>query len=661
MMSWLHYACLRSLLVLMLLRAVAAATRTYNITLAWVNLAPDGVTRPVRTINGVFPGLTINVTMNDMVVVNVFNNMTLLPNETTSVHWHGLFQHNHNNQDGVVGVTQCGLPPGQSSTYSFPVPNQHGTFWYHSHKGLQYAEGVAGPFIIQSPNAIYVADYDEEIMVAVQDWYHSTLDDLLVTYLSPASDGNEPVPDSGLINGRGRFNCSSLSLLEELVRSPPPPEDPNAPPRPHARHSHGRRVDWSHKLKVAQSLQCTPNAPHSTFSFVPGRRYRLRFINPSAFTTFSVWIDQHNMTVIEMDGVPTQKVTVPFITINIGQRYSVIVEANGAANQTFWMRAQMLNQCFPVINPVLNSTVLAVVHYSPSWNGVEPTSVSHVALSDLPDCNHIDPKNILPNPPQPASEPVSQRIALNISFQDDASGVNLAYLNDISFQLPTVPALYEVSTGANSFAASSHVTLMNTGGVVEIVYNNFDTGDHPFHLHGLNFQVLGYRDNDYMVPGQPTSEQVNFLNYDNPPIRDVVSIPIGGWVVIRFVANNSGIWFMHCHMEWHLAAGLALIMNILPRPGPSVFPETSLQLCGFATDDATQTQMSSTKNTEYIIIGSVCGIAALVGVALLVIYVRRRQDRPSALSMTTLETHPPASSLTADYMPLRDNEGPDGR
>jgi len=303
-----------------------------------------------------------------------------------------------------------------------------------------------------------------------------------------------------------------------------------------------------------------------------------------------------------------------------------------------------------VTNPVLNSTVLAVVHYSPSWDGVEPTSVSHVALSDLPDCNHIDPKNILPNPPRPAPEPVSQLIALNISFQNNAAGVNLAYLNDISFQLPTVPTLYEVSTGNNSFPVSSHVTLMNTGGVVEVVFNNFDTGDHPFHLHGLNFAVLGYHDYDYMVPGSPTSEQQALLNFENPPIRDVVTIPIGGWVVIRFVANNSGIWFMHCHMEWHLAAGLALIMNILPQPSPSVFPEASLQLCDF--DSSSQ---QSSKSTEYIIIGTVCGVAVLVGVALVAIFFRRRRTRSSGVSMTTLEIGPPAAS-TADYMPLRDTE-----
>ena len=112
---------------LSLLAVANAATVTFNWNVTWVNANPDGLfTRRTMGINGQWPCPTVNVTMGDNVIVNLYND---LGDQSTSLHFHGLFQNGTTEMDGVVGVSQCGIPPGASFTYNFTV-EQSGTYWY---------------------------------------------------------------------------------------------------------------------------------------------------------------------------------------------------------------------------------------------------------------------------------------------------------------------------------------------------------------------------------------------------------------------------------------------------------------------------------------------------------------------------------------------------
>jgi FtsP/CotA-like multicopper oxidase with cupredoxin domain len=149
-------------------------------------------------INGKFPGPLIEANMGDRLVVNVTNKLSA---NATSVHWHGLFQNGTNWFDGTVGVTQCGIPPGQSLVYNFTL-EQFGTYWYHSHFGTQYMDGILGPLIIHSPAEADVRKlYDHDRVVLIQDWYHDFSWVNLEDYLGPENENTEPVPDNGLVNG----------------------------------------------------------------------------------------------------------------------------------------------------------------------------------------------------------------------------------------------------------------------------------------------------------------------------------------------------------------------------------------------------------------------------------------------------------------------------
>lgn len=106
--------------------------------------APDGFQKSMILVNGQSPGPLIEANTGDVIRVIVNNKM---PEASTTIHWHGIDQRNTVWMDGVHGVTQCGIPPGESFTYEFNVTDQRGTFWYHSHSSVQYTDGLYGPIV----------------------------------------------------------------------------------------------------------------------------------------------------------------------------------------------------------------------------------------------------------------------------------------------------------------------------------------------------------------------------------------------------------------------------------------------------------------------------------------------------------------------------------
>jgi iron transport multicopper oxidase len=173
--------------------------------------------------------------------------------------------------------------------------------------------------------------------------------------------------------------------------------------------------------------------------------------------------------------------------------------------------------------------------------------------------------NLLAARPVPAERApdATQSMYLEVVFDADASGVNRAYINGATHPGPSpvalaVPLLHtyvtreggplsvpETLTGTLEGSATTPF-LLPAGRVIQVMINNTDGGEHPFHLHGHNFWVVATSE-------APEAAALYAANYVR---RDVVSVPAQGWAVIRFVADNPGIWSMHCHIEWHMAAGL---------------------------------------------------------------------------------------------------------
>ncbi|KAL5536611.1 LCC11_2 [Sanghuangporus sanghuang] len=112
-------------------------------------LAPNGVSRSTVTANGQNPGPLISGNIGDQFLIDVVDNLSdPTMRRATSIHWHGVFQHGTTEMDGPSFVTQCPIVPEQSFLYDFSVPDQTGTYWYHSHLSTQYCDGLRSPLVI---------------------------------------------------------------------------------------------------------------------------------------------------------------------------------------------------------------------------------------------------------------------------------------------------------------------------------------------------------------------------------------------------------------------------------------------------------------------------------------------------------------------------------
>ncbi|CAF1156762.1 unnamed protein product [Didymodactylos carnosus] len=467
--------------------------------------SPDGFKRSLLSINNEFPAPIINVCKGDTINITVVN-MLHVP---ISIHWHGIFQIGTLTSDGVPGVTQCAIPSNQKYHYKFQTGIQTGTYWYHSHASVQYIDGLKSALIIHDPKDPWKSHYDEEEIFMLSDWYHKQALTLQKYYLSKSSDGNEPVPDTGLINGIGQYNCA---------------------------------------VKKCQYY----NAPIKI-----GTTKRFRIINTSAFAVFLFTIEGHTMKVIEADGTNLNgKTTVNGIRINAGQRYSVLVKGKTKTNQNYWIRA--------IIDPdtmdhaSFKPNVSAILSYNGKYglpSEVQFNKNDGIILDSFHEGNNFLDQNSLQPMELNVPKKSNKTVKVEIEFYDNKNGVNLAHFNSISFVHVMGTTLLSIVQTNQPYPKSNNVISINYGDIIDIIINNHDDGEHPIHLHGHKFWIIA---NGNTHDGDFNEKKVVF-NTRNPLKRDTVSLNPHSYAVLRFVADNPGIWIFHCHIDWHLQAGLALI------------------------------------------------------------------------------------------------------
>ncbi|KAI0285663.1 laccase 1 [Russula brevipes] len=481
------------LLLLATLSGGVSAAIGPNANLPIVNsqIAPDGFSRPVTLAAGTFPGPIIRANKGDELKILVTDKLTDSRMDlATSIHWHGLFQKTTNYADGPSFVTQCPLVPNESFLYDFKVPDQPGTFWYHSHFANQYCDGLRGALIVYDPNDpqkhLYDVDNDDTV-ITLADWYH---------YLSTNAPAI-PAFNSTLINGKGRY-----------------PDGPS-------------------------------NIPLAVVNVKKGQRYRFRLVSISCDPSFIFSIDSHTMTVIEVEGTNVQPLLVDSLELLAGQRYSVVVKAaQPVAN--YWIRSlpNAPGRNFGNLNnlailryagaPKANPTVDPTVNIPVSQNPLVETALHPLVPSPVPG-----------NPtPGGADININLGVVLNLAtFKFEVNGV--------SFEPPTVPVLLQILSGAkqaSELLPKGSIYGLDPGKSVELVIpGGAIGGPHPVHLHGHNFHVVRSAGN-------------SSYNFKDPVIRDVVSIGnTGDEVTIRFFTDNPGPWFFHCHIDWHLNAGFAVV------------------------------------------------------------------------------------------------------
>ncbi len=441
----------------------------------------------------------------DQIVVDVCNDLEV----PTTIHWHGMHQRNGNwKMDGVDAISQAPIPPGESFPYKF-IAEPHGTHWYHSHSGVQYSDGLFGALIVQEKENPYAECYVGEHVVLINDWFHQPSDLILKDlqegrYLDDEMDmmkcGDMPMPGM-----KEELDWGDVPFQSALI------------------NGRGRYLANS-------------NAELSSFDVTKGKAYRFRIINGSSTYTFRFAIDDHKLKVIATDGQLTEPQEVDNLVVSPGERFDVIMTANQPVNN-YWVRAFTQEEDMP-------HGVLAILKYKGA-NGDEPTTVAHKKGKTL-DLSLLEPH---PRAYVPPAETATVTKVLNLG---GSMMKPFVWTIDGKQFFPPKQPIPQAPNPSDPPTTQIHVKKDD---VVRLILNNKTMMNHPMHLHGHSFHVLGQ---SKMKAGVYADQP---LNLKNPILKDTLEVQRCGWAVIQWTADNPGWWFFHCHIEWHLATGMALVIR----------------------------------------------------------------------------------------------------
>ncbi|KAK0060978.1 laccase-1 [Biomphalaria pfeifferi] len=561
-------------------------------------IAADGYAKGIRVANRMMPGPAIEVCLGDTIEVTVNNHLE--SSEGTSIHWHGIMQYGSQFMDGVAMVTQCPISFNSKFTYRFNASSA-GTHYWHGHAGTQRADGLYGPLIVRQPPSqeIYHTSYDYDLpehVITITDWTIDMMTNRLAKYVHFDNDNK---PRLMLINGKGQYQGY-----------------------------------------VNQTTNTTYYTPRAVFHVDADKKYRFRLISNGIMNCpIQFSIDNHTMLFIASDGNYLKPFVADSLTIHSGERYDFILFADKehiASN--FWIRARGYNNC-----ATRKASQTAILRYSSSnsttdlpkgntaWEdgireGVHLNAAFPVPPNDTAEIRNL--KAELPDDDILTSTPDKQfYLAIDFVPIDNLRSHNIPYypfnssvkfyspqINWISSQMPPSPPLSQFDDVpeelfcnaekvkkqcTKEWCACVHKYDLNLGDLVELII--LDEGKpshayHPVHLHGHRFRVLAME-----RLGDSTSlaevkelDRAGKINRTTTqaPLKDTIIIPDGGYTVLRFRADNPGIWLLHCHVEFHAETGMALVFQVgtkeqLPKR-PKNFPKCgSWKFEGYEENDGT--------------------------------------------------------------------------
>lgn len=284
--------------------AEAKHASSYTFRVAQTEVAPAGTPVKAPLIGGRLPGPEIRVKEGEMLRVKVQNAL----DEPTTVHWHGLLLPSA--MDGVPGVTQAPIPPGQVFVYEYPI-RQAGTFWYHSHFELQEQRGLSGPFVIEAKDE--PLRYDHDYVLFLTDWLNSDPAEIIPRLrqtgmsMSGTMKGDMKMMKGGMMQGGMKM---------------------------------AQTADLSDVKYDAFLLNGKSNTDPWACQARAGERVRFRLINGSASTFFRFMIDGHGLTITHTDGEAVQSVEVDNLLLGSGECYDFVVQVGPSGSHTIRAEAQ---------------------------------------------------------------------------------------------------------------------------------------------------------------------------------------------------------------------------------------------------------------------------------------------------------------------------------
>ena len=261
--------------------ATGAITTRHTLVAQTGSVDIGGRVITTATFGGTLPGTTLRGSTGDLVAIALENRL----DEPTAIHWHGLSV--RNDMDGVLGVTQPGIAPGETFDYTFALPSP-GTHWYHSHAGLQLDRGLYAPFIIDDPDDS--TDYDLEHIIVLDDWidgFGATPNELFDELRCQPTCEND--------KWLGKFSSDLLGGDAGSINYP------------------------------AYLLNGRMHTDPDSITAAPGTRVRLRIINAAAETVFHFAVNGHALLVTHTDGNAIEPVEADSLVLSVGERFDAII------------------------------------------------------------------------------------------------------------------------------------------------------------------------------------------------------------------------------------------------------------------------------------------------------------------------------------------------
>ena len=537
-----------------------------TLTVGRQHMMIDGKPYHAIGINGSAPAPLIRLREGQRARITVVNTL----DEETSIHWHGLllpFQ-----MDGVPGISFPGIPAGGRFTYEFPVV-QAGTYWYHSHSGLQEQEGLYGPIVIDPAGADPVAA-DIEHVVMLSD--HSALHPHAIFRRLKLQGGYfnyQKQTIGGLLAGRDQ-------PLKERLRWGAMRMDPS---------------DVSDVTGSTYRYLVNGRGPGDNWTglFVAGQRVRLRIVNASAMTIFNLRIPGLAMTVVQADGQNVRPVTVDELQIAVAETYDVIVTPPEPRAYTLvaesWDRSGMARATLapamgmvaavPALRPRPLATMkdmgMGGMDHGGGGGGACPPE--HAAMGHCQPMGGAMPMDHggmshkmrdFANAPGLPRTPVVQTVA---PMPVDRTGEPPQGRGDVGHRVLTYRDLVSLAPNPDRRTPPRAPTIHLPGNrkrymwAFDGVKLNAVTAPIPFRL---NERVRVTLVNDTMM-AHPIHLHGHFFELvtghgDHAPRKHTVNVAPGGKVSFDLTADAEGDWAFHCHLLYHMHAGMMQVVTVRP-------------------------------------------------------------------------------------------------
>ena len=535
-----------------------------------------GTSQPI-TINGTSPGPLLRLKEGQNVTINVTNQL----NDSTSIHWHGFIL--PYTMDGVPGVAFPGIAPNSTFRYQFDV-EQNGTYWYHSHSGLQEQLGHLGPVIIDPKDGDIGADREHVILLS--DWTfenpHDVFRHLKVAegyYNYQQRTIEDTVND---IKKRGFINTlKERAMWADMRMNPRDILDVTASTYTYLMNGRDASTNW-------------------TALYKPNESVRLRLINGSAMTYFDFRIPGLEMVVVAADGQPVKPVTVEEIRIAVAETYDVIVRPKGATTYTLY--AESMDRSGYVRGTL--ATDLGVQASVPELRQMPERGMAAMGMGDMSSMDSMP--NMDENGSTKSMSKHSDRSKMNdmgdsemmnmpqskkplpidsIDIKHDSSGHGVgasmiasnptSRLDEPGIGLEDVQhkvLLYSDLVGAEPWPDEREPTqtieLHLTGNMERYMWSfdglKFSEVKEPVHFrYGERIRLILV--NDSMM-NHPIHLHGMWMELENgnypPPRKHTISLKPSEKVSLLISADAPGNWAFHCHLLYNMDAGMFRIVSV---------------------------------------------------------------------------------------------------